>query len=143
MSFQSAAHHEPTELVFLSADDIHNHVYYQAVSVSKANGPWNTAVLDVISGEIHCSCLGFQTGRECWHATLVQAAWEGHPARQLARQYTDDQLVAAGTKAARMVRVYRRRTWRVLPTDAVALVACRAEWFRRRAKASAAIPVAA
>jgi hypothetical protein len=138
MSYASAAHHEPAELVFLGADDLLNVVHFQAASASKANGPWNSCALDVITGEIHCTCLGFQTGRECWHATLVAAAWAAHPARVLASRYTDAQLLTAGTKAARMVRVYRRRTWRVLPDDQIALVACRQEWFRRQAERAAA-----
>jgi hypothetical protein len=132
MSFVTAAHHEPAELVYLSADDVNNLVHFQAASASKANGPWNTVSLDVLTGEAHCTCKGAETNRECWHLTLVQAAWDAHPARVLASRYTTDQLVKAGTKAARMCRVYRRRTWRVLPADAVAVVACRAEWFARK-----------
>jgi hypothetical protein len=138
MSARTAAFHCPTELVFVSADDIHNTVTFQAASASRANGPWNTIVLDVLTGESLCNCKGAEANRECWHATLVQAAWEGHPARTLAGRYTDEQLVAAGTKAARMCRVYRRRTWRVLPADAVALVACRDEFLRRTRRARAA-----
>jgi hypothetical protein len=137
MSYATAARHEPGELVFLGADDLLNVVHFQAASASRAHGPWNTVALDVITGEIHCSCLGFQTGRECWHLTLVQAAWDAHPARVLASQYNDDQLLQAGTKAARMCRVYRRRTWRVLPDDQVALVACRQEYRARQARATA------
>lgn len=138
MSFASAAHHEPADLIFVSADDIHNTVTFQAASASRANGPWNTIVLDVLTGESLCNCKGAEANRECWHATLVRAAWDGHPARVLASRYTDDQLVAAGTKAARMCRVYRRRSWRVLPADAVALVACRDIFLTRTRQARAA-----
>jgi len=114
MSVATAAYHEPAELTYLSADDTNNLVHFQAASASKANGPWNTVGLDVLTGETHCTCEGAEANRECWHQTLVQPAWDAHSARQLARQYTADQLVKVGTKAARMVRVYRRRTWRVL-----------------------------
>jgi hypothetical protein len=143
MSFQSAANHEPGELEYVSADDINNLVTFRAVSRSGANGGYNYASLDVASGEWHCSCKGAATGRECWHASLLQAAWDAHPARVLASRYTTAQLLAAGTKAARMVRVYRRRGFRVLPADQVALVAARSVYLERKRAALAAAPAAA
>lgn len=143
MSFTSAAHHEPAELEYVSADDINNLVTFRAVSVSGANGGYNYASLDVASGEWHCSCKGAATGRECWHAALLQAAWDAHPARVLASRYTTAQLLRAGVKAARMCRAYRGRTWRVLPADAVALVACRSVYLERKRAAMAERTVAA
>jgi hypothetical protein len=143
MSYVTAADHCPTELEFVSADDVLNIVTYRAISRSGANGAYNHASLDVHTGETHCSCKAAATGRECWHVTLLPAAFDAHPARTLAARYTSEQLLAAGTKAARMVRVYRRRTWRVLPADQVAVVACRAEWFRRRQTERAGEAVAA
>lgn len=130
MSFTTASNHCITELGFVSADDIHNHVTYRALSNSR-NGEWNYASLDIATGETHCSCKGHETGRECWHCTLIRAAWEAHPARVLAAQYTSEQLVRAGTKFARMCRVYRARIWRVLPDHAVGLLACRDEYLKR------------
>jgi hypothetical protein len=132
MSFTTAAHHEPKELEYVSADDVLNVVTFRAPSKSQAHGAYNYASLDVVTGEAHCSCKGAETGRECWHITLLVAAFEAQPAVALARQYTGDQLVKAGTKSARMCRVYRARTWRVLPADAIALIACRYEFLRRK-----------
>jgi hypothetical protein len=143
MSFQSASHHEPAELTFVSADDINNLVTFRAVSVSGSNGGYNYASLDVASGEWHCSCKGAATGRECWHGSLLQAAWDAHPARVLASRYTTAQLLRAGVKAARMARVYRARAWRVLPADAVALVACRSVFLERKRAALVAAEAAA
>jgi hypothetical protein len=143
MSFVTAAEHCITELEFVSADDVLNIVTFRALSKSGATGAYNYASLDVVTGETHCSCKGAETHRECWHMTLLQAAFEALPAVALARQYTTEQLVKAGTKAARMCRVYRRRAWRVLPADAVALVACRAEYRRRMGLVAVAAPVAA
>lgn len=132
MSFVTAAEHCITELDFVSADDILNVVTFRALSKSGVNGAYNYASLDVLTGETHCSCKAAETHRECWHITLLRAAFDALPAVALARRYTSDQLVRAGTKAARMVRVYRARTWRVLPADQIALVACRAEFLRRK-----------
>lgn len=137
MSFTSAMQHCPTELEYVSADDINNLVTFRAVSRSGAHGAYNYASLDVVTGEWHCSCKGAETNKECWHGTLLRAAFEALPAVVLARQYTTEQLLRAGTKAARMVRAYRGRTWRVLPADAVALVACRSVYLERKRAATA------
>lgn len=132
MSDVTATDHEPAELEYVSADDVLNVVTFRALSKSQAHGAYNYASLDVVTGAWHCSCKGAETGRECWHASLIVAAFEALPAVALARQYTSDQLVKAGTKAARMIRVYRARTWSVLPADQISLLACRYEFLRRK-----------
>jgi hypothetical protein len=143
MSFTSAMQHCPTELEYVSADDINNRVTFRALSKSGARGGYNYASLDVVTGEWHCSCKGAETNKECWHGTLLRAAFDALPAVVLARQYTTEQMIKAGTKAARMVRVYRRRSFRVLPADQVALVAARGVYLERRRAALAAAPAAA
>lgn len=37
-----------------------------------------------------------------------------------------------------MIRVTRRRTWRILPADQISLLACRAEYAARKAARAAA-----
>ena len=143
MSAATAALHRTAELTFARADDVLNQVHYTSVSASGANGATNHTALDVITGEVLCSCKGAECGRACWHADLIAAARAAHPAVALARQYTTEQLVKAGTKAARMCRVYRARAWRVLPADAVAVVACRQEYRRRMGRAVATAEAAA
>jgi hypothetical protein len=131
MSFVTAAEHCITELEYVSADDVLNIVHFRSLSASRKNGEWNHTSLDIIGGATLCTCKGFETGRECWHVTLVLAAWQAHPARVSASRYTGEQLVRAGHKAANMLRVTRTRTWRVLPSDQVQLLACRDEYLRR------------
>ena len=141
MTAATAARHTVADLTFVRADDLLNIVRYTSVSASGANGATNHTALDVITGEILCSCKGAGCGKTCWHYDLIAAAWDAHPARAAVVYLTDDELVRAGHKAANMCRVYRRRTWRVLPADQVALLACRVE-YRARAARRAAIEAA-
>ena len=127
----TARFHCPSELAFLDADDLLNVVHYAAPSKSRP-GDANVVALDVLTGATRCTCKAAETGHGCWHQTLVQAAWDGHPARILASKYNVAQLQAAGAKASRMCRIYRRRIWRCLPADQLALLACRSEYRRRR-----------
>lgn len=137
MSARTAAMHDHTELEFVSADDLANVVTFRARSASKV-GHYNTVSLDIATGETLCDCRAAEFGRECWHADLIPAAWLDHEAVRLARRHTDAQLAAAGRKAARMCRVYRSRSWRVLPDDQLALLACRTVYRERWAPALAA-----
>ena len=138
MSIQSASFHCPTELTFVDADDLLNIAHFSAPSKSAANKV-NTVGLDIITGETFCTCKGAECGRECWHQTLVRAAWDGHSARVLASRYNDEQLQAAGRKASAMCGIYRQRISRCLPADQVALLACRAEYRARRGVAVSAV----
>lgn len=140
MSARTAAFHCPTELTFLDADDLLNIVHFTAPS-SRDSAIVNTVGLDVITGETFCTCTGAEFGRECWHQTLVRAAWDGHSARLLAARMSDDQLTVAGRKALAMCNVYRARINRPLPDDATTLVACRCEYRARRGVVAS--PVAA
>lgn len=79
----SSLTHCPTELTYHSADGALGLVYFTAESKS-APGKVNVIGLDVETGESHCSCKASEVGRACWHAALVQAAWDGHRARPLA-----------------------------------------------------------
>ena len=131
MTAQTAAYHCPTELQFMEADDLLNIVHFAAPSKSAAHKV-NLVGLDIITGETFCTCKGAECGLECWHQTLVRAAWEGHTARVLASRYTADQLTVAGRKALAMCTIYRRRCGRCLPADQVALLAARCEYRARR-----------
>ena len=126
--------HCPSELRYHSADDVLGVVYFVADSAS-APGLVNVIGLDVLSGEVHCSCRAAECGRDCWHASLVQAAWDGHQARILAARYNDDQLATIGHKAETMCRIYRLRIGRCPPADALTLLACRAETQARQVAA--------
>lgn len=130
MSFTTASHHCITELEFVGADDIRNDVTFRSASYSQPGG-FHTTIVNVLTGETNCSCYGSKRG-ECWHETLAMAAFHALPAYQEAYALTPDRLVTVGTKAANMVRVYRRRIWRVLPADQMTLVCCRAVWHLRR-----------
>lgn len=130
MSFVTASHHCITELEFVSADDIRNEVTFRSASHSQPGG-FHTTILNVLTGETSCSCFGAKHG-ECWHETLAMAKFHSLPAYGLAYAYTSAQLLTAGHKAANMLRVTRRRTWRVLPADQLALVCVRAVWHHRR-----------
>lgn len=120
----TSLHHCPTELRYHSADDTLNVAYFVADSKS-APGKVNVIGLDVLTGESHCSCRAAECGRACWHAALVQAAWDGHCARALAAYFGADQLAQAERKAASMIAAYRARCGRVLPSDQLILLACR------------------
>ena len=52
------------------------------------------------------------------------------------RRRTDARLVAYGRKLAGMVTAYLARVVRVFPTDALNLLAARAEWWEREAGAT-------
>lgn len=134
MSIVTAAYHCPTELTFVDADDLDNIVHFTAPS-KRQPGKVNTVGLDILTGETHCDCKGAECGRECWHQTLVQAAWDGHSAVLLAGRLNDDQLWAAGRKARAMCRAYRASCGRCLPLDQVTLLACRSVYWARRAGA--------
>jgi len=123
--------HRPDDLAFRDADDRRNLVTYTAPSASHP-GETNTCTLDVLTMQASCDCRGAHAGRPRWHVALIDLAWERHPVCREARHMTTAQLAAMGLKAARMCRVYRRRTWNTLPADRVALVAARGEWRRRR-----------
>lgn len=137
MSARTAAEHDYSELQYVSADDVNSVVTFRARSASKV-GHYNLVKLDIVTGEILCDCRAAECGRECWHVALVPAAWLNHEAVCLARRYNDQQLRKAGEKAARMCRVYRRRSWRILPADQLALLACRTVYRERWAEALAA-----
>lgn len=76
----SSLTHCPSELTFHSANVGLGIVYFVADSASKP-GEYNVVGLDVETGESHCSCRAGEVGRDCWHRSLVQAAWDGHRAR--------------------------------------------------------------
>ena len=132
----TAAEHCPTELVYISCDEINNLAYFVAESASTP-GAFNVVGLDVLTGETHCNCRAAEVGRACWHCALVQAAWDGQAACLLAARYNAEQLAAAGNKAASMCRQYRARCGRPLPADALAVLACRCEYRKRQAVAVA------
>jgi len=138
----SSLWHEPNDLTFIDADDLTNIVHYSALSKSRP-GDANVVGLDVLTGATCCNCRAAETNHHCWHAELVQAAWDGHPARILAARFNDTQLAASGKKAAHMTAWTRHRRFRVLPADALALVAARAEYRRRFPVAAEVAEVAA
>ncbi len=140
MSAATAARHTRDELAFVAADDTTGIVVFQAASKSHPERP-NVTSFDTLTGAIHCDCRGAECGRACWHADLVAAAWLRTPAMLDVRWLTDRQLARYGAAAAAMVATYRARTGRVLPMDALNLIAARCEWRRRAALAPA--PVAA
>ncbi len=133
--------HCPTELTFIDADDLTNIVHYSAPSKSRP-GAANIVALDILSGATFCTCRAAECGRMCWHAELVQAAWDGHEARLLAARFSADQLRNAGSKAGHMCAWARHRRFRVLPADQLSLLACRAE-YRRRFPAAVEVAAAA
>ncbi len=141
MSFETARFHCPSELEFVDADDRHNEVTYRTASYSQPGG-WHTTVLNVVSGERSCSCFGAKRG-ECFHLTLVAAAWDGHPARAKARRYSAGELLRAGAKARNGIAVCRSRSWATLLEDRIAVVACRQEFRERSALARSPRGIAA
>lgn len=80
----SSLTHCPSELTFLRLDRDQRIAYFAADSKSEP-GKVNVVGLDTVSGESHCSCRAGEVGRDCWHAALVQAAWDGHRARPALR----------------------------------------------------------
>jgi hypothetical protein len=143
MTAPTAAYHCPTELRYADSDDRTNVVSF--VSDSKCNpGTVNTTTLNVVTGETICNCRASQNNRQCWHVELIASAWAMQPTRLVVAQMNDEQLMRAGQKAARMVRVYRRPSWRTLPADRTMLLACRCEYLaRERSREAAAIETVA
>ena len=138
MSTRTAALHTPAELALVAVDDATGIVTFRAESKSNPAQPNHTAY-DTATGAIHCDCKGAQCDRACWHADLVAEAWLASPAMLDVRWLTDGQLVRYGKTAAAMVATYRQRTGRVLPMDALNLIAARSEWRRRAALAPAPV----
>jgi len=136
MSARTAALHRPAELRFLDACDRTNIVHFQSDS-RHAAARTNTTGLDVLTGATFCDCQGAECGRQCWHRDLVAAAWAAHPAMREVRFLDAAKLLRYGRKAAAMIAVYRARTGRVLPMDAVNLLAARCEFRDRLALADA------
>ena len=130
----SSLWHEPNELTLTGADDVLNVVTFIAPSASTP-GKVNTVSLDILTRETLCDCRAAETGGACWHRELVTAAWDGTPARLLAAKFTDQQLSAAGSKAAHMCRWARHRRFRVLPADQLTLLSCRCEYRARHLSA--------
>lgn len=137
----TAAYHCPTELTFIRADDLHNTVTYSAASKTQP-GTRHSVSLDLQTGETFCTCTAAECGTRCWHVALVRAAWEGHEAFTHASRMNGAQLVAAGRKALHMTMVYRRRSYRVLPSDQTMLLACRDVWRQRHPAAAQPAPLA-
>jgi len=144
MTARTAAQHTPAELRYTACDDTTGIVHFQAASASTP-GKVNTVSYDTITGATHCDCAAALIGtHSCWHADLAPLAWTQHPAMQEVRWLTDARLAAYGRKLAGMVAIYRARIGRVLPADALNLLAARAEWRERAAGAAplASFPVA-
>jgi len=135
----SSLWHCPSELAFVDACDLTNVVHFSAPSKSRP-GDANISALDILTRATFCNCRASETGHRCWHQELVQAAWDGHPARILSARYSDDQLNTAGRKAAHLTAWARGRRFRVHPLDQLALVACRDE-YRRRYRLTALVAV--
>jgi hypothetical protein len=143
MSALTAAYHCPTELTFVSADELDNVVTFTAPSKSK-QGAVNTVQLCIQTGETLCDCRGAECGRQCWHQTLAPSAWLNHVAVCGARRLGGEQLATRGQQLAGMCATYRQRTGRALPLDAVGLLAARTVWRERERAARAALaPVVA
>jgi hypothetical protein len=141
MSAKTAPLHTPSELDLIGCNDRTNTVVFRSTSVSRPERP-NVTTLDTITGAILCDCQGATTGRECWHADHIVAAWHQSPAMQAARWLSPVALVNQGRKCAAMVATYRQRVGRPLQDDVTALVAARSEWHRRAARAAADMPPA-
>jgi len=137
MSTATAALHSPAELVFVGADDLTSIATFTAPSKSHPATP-NTTSLDTTTGAVLCDCKGAECGQACWHADHVAAAWVRTGAMLDVLWLTDGELIRYGKKLGAMCRIYRARTGRVLPMDAVNLIAARAEYRRRQAAALAA-----
>jgi hypothetical protein len=142
MSARTAPLHSPAELAFVAADETTGIVTFAAPSKSHPATP-NTTSLDTLTGATFCDCRAAECGKECWHVALVAAAWYRTPAMLDTLWLTDRELSAYGKKLGAMCRIYRARTGRVLPMDAINLVAARAEYRRRQAAVRPAVSVAA
>ena len=131
MSTNSAAYHEPRDLTYLSGDEVHGTVTFTADSQSNP-GATHYSTLDVLTGSVACTCVASAHGRECWHMTLAQSAWDGQPPVIYVAQLTDAQLCAYGKRAAAMVAQYRAQGGNPLADDVATLLACRAAWRDRQ-----------
>lgn len=138
MSIATKYLHSPSDLALVGGDDRTGIVVFQAPSAHDA-GRVNTVSLDTQTGETLCDCKGAECGKACWHADLVAEAWFASPAMREVRWLTGDQLTRYGKKLGAMVGVYQARTGRVLPLDALNLIAARSEWRRRAALAAPAL----
>lgn len=138
---RTALLHHPAELRYQSCDDQLNIVHFVSAS-NHQPGHLNTTSYDVITGDIHCDCKGAQCGHTCWHGAWVAAAWERHDAMRRVRVLSTPALVRYGQRQCRMVELYRQRIGRVLPLDAVNLIAARCE-YRRRHAIAVEMPLAA
>ncbi len=136
MSIRTAPQHTAAELAFVAADHVTGIVEFAAASKSRP-GEAHVVSLDTTNGAIHCTCKGAECGRRCWHADHVAAAWLPTPAMQQVRWLSDESLVRHGKKARSMVTIYAARIGRILPADALSLVAAGCEWRRRVAAARA------
>lgn len=141
MSARTMALHSPAELRYAGCDETDNRVTFVADSASQP-GHINTIDLDTLTGDYQCDCKGAEHGRSCWHGDLIAQSWQASAAMRDVRWMTDARLVAYGAKQARMVAIYKRRTGRVLPMDALNLIAARSE-YRRRQLAGVAVAQAA
>ena len=138
MSARTAPLHTPVELAFLAADHSTGIVEFTAPS---AHDPArvNTVSLDTTNGETLCDCQAGECHRQCWHQDHILAAWLATGGMAEVRWLTPAGLVRYGQKHRRMVDTYARRTGRVLPADALALVAARSEYRLRAAHAAAQV----
>ncbi len=141
MSVLSAPQHTAAELTFVSCDHVTGIVAFAAPSKHDA-ARVNVVSLDTTNGAIHCTCKGAECGRRCWHADHVRAAWLAIPAMQQVRWLSDAGLARHGRKVRAMVAIYAACVGRILPADALALVAARHEWRLRAARAAALAPAA-
>jgi len=139
MSARTAPLHRPAELTFLAADHITGIVDFTAPSGHDAERV-NTVSLDTTNGATLCDCRGADCNRQCWHRDHAAAAWLATGAMAEVRWLTVAGLVRYGRKARRMVDTYTLRVGRVLPADALALVAARSEYRLRAARAAQSVP---
>ncbi len=139
MSALTAPRHTAAELTFVSCDHVTGIVAFAAPSKHDATRV-NVVLLDTTNGAIHCTCKGAECGRRCWHADHVHAAWLASPAMLRVRWLSDAGLARHGRKARAMVAIYEACAGRILPADALALVAARHEWRLRASRAAALAP---
>jgi len=141
MSALTAPQHTAAELTFVFCDHVTGLVAFAAPSKHDASRT-NVVSLDTTNGDVHCTCKGAECGRRCWHADHVHAAWLASPAMLRVRWLSDAGLVRHGRKVRAMVAIYAACAGRILPADALALVAARHEWRLRAARAAALAPAA-
>ncbi len=130
MSAVTKTLHSPAELTLIGCDDQTGIAVFQTASEHDAERV-NTTTLDTSTGAISCDCRAADSGRVCWHADHIAAAWRQIPAMRACRFLSSTALINQGRKAAAMVATYRQRCGRPLQDDVLALVAARCEWRRR------------